>query len=73
MPKVSIYLSDDLYERAKAGNLQLSALAQEAFERALDRDANAAWIERMRRRPPLVGPDFDISALMSEVREEFGA
>ena len=35
MPKVSVYLSQELYDRAKEQELPISALAQEAIENAL--------------------------------------
>ena len=72
MPKVSVYLSDDLYARAKAQSLPISSLAQKAIESALRRDSNAEWIERMRARPALTVRPYDISDLMDEVRDEFG-
>jgi post-segregation antitoxin (ccd killing protein) len=72
MPKVSVYLPDDLYQAARDEALPISTLAQQAIRGALERRANAAWIEHMRSRPPLVTRDFDTSALMAEVRDEFG-
>lgn len=73
MPKISIYLSDDLYREAKARELPLSALAQEAIERAVDAARVDAWVERVRSRPPRMSRRIDTAALMDEVREEFGA
>lgn len=73
MPKVSIYLPDDLCREAKDPDLPLSSLAQEAIERAVTAARTNAWVARMRSRPLRVGPIFDTSALMDEVREEFGA
>lgn len=35
MPKVSVYLPDELYRRAKEKDLPISTLTQEAIERAL--------------------------------------
>lgn len=72
MPKVSIYLSDDLYRRAKEERLPLSSIAQDAIEAALRHRHNEAWIERMRRRPQLARKDYDISEIMAEVRDELG-
>lgn len=72
MPKVSIYLPDELYARAKAHNLPLSSLAQQAIEAALARDANAAWIERMRSRPRGVDTAIDTAAVMDQVKDEWG-
>lgn len=73
MPKVSVYLPDDLYQAARAEDLPISTLAQQAIRGALERRANAAWIERAKARPVREDLDFDTAALMDEVRDEFGA
>lgn len=73
MPKVSVYLSQELYDRAKEQDLPISALAQEAIENALRRDDVNRWVERMRSKPPSGIADFDMSKLMDAVRGEFGA
>lgn len=72
MPKVSVYLPDDLYRRAKDHDLPISALAQEAITKALDGRRNEEWIERAMTRPPRTTRKIDVPALMDEVREEFG-
>lgn len=72
MPKVSVYLPDELYREAKERKLPISSLAQEAIETALRRDRHAAWIERQRARPRWSGPPIDIEKLMDDVRDEFG-
>jgi post-segregation antitoxin (ccd killing protein) len=72
MPKVSVYLSQELYDRAKEQELPISALAQEAIENALRRDDVNRWVERMRNKPPSGIAEFDMSKLMDEVRGEFG-
>ena len=72
MPKVSVYLPDDLYEAARKNDLPISALAQGAIRDALAKNRNAAWIERMRKRPVILEHDVDISQVMDEVRDEFG-
>lgn len=72
MPKVSVYLPQELYDRAKENELPISTLAQEAIEAALSRRSNDAWIERMRSRPPWTGAEIDTAAVMDEVRGEWG-
>lgn len=72
MPKISVYLSQDLYDRARKESLPLSSIAQEAIENALRRDDVNDWIETMRSRPVRAVLPFDISAIMAEVRDEFG-
>jgi post-segregation antitoxin (ccd killing protein) len=73
MPKVSVYLSDELYERARQQGLSLSSLTQAAVERELAASANAGWIARARDRPPRFRGRVDTTELLDEVREEFGA
>ncbi len=46
MPKASVYLPDELYRRAREHDLPLSALMQQAFERALPRASLEEWIAR---------------------------
>jgi post-segregation antitoxin (ccd killing protein) len=72
MPKVSVYLPDELYRRARERKLPISSLAQEAIEAALRLEHNARWVARQRARPRRVGPPIDIEKLMDEVRDEFG-
>ncbi|MFT4011462.1 MAG: type II toxin-antitoxin system CcdA family antitoxin [Nocardioidaceae bacterium] len=73
MPKVSIYLPDALYAAARAEDLPLSALTQQAIESALHDRANGAWIARASGRKPRTTKQFDSAALLGEVRDEFGA
>jgi post-segregation antitoxin (ccd killing protein) len=73
MPKVSVYLPDDLYRSAKEHDLPISKLTQDALRRALEGKPNEAWVRRMRERLPGRCREFDTSALMDEVRDEFGA
>ena len=72
MPKVSVYLPDDLYRAARARDLPLSKLTQEAVERAIRTASQAEWIERMRTLPRQTRHDIDTHAVLDEVRDEFG-
>lgn len=72
MPKVSVYLPDDLYRAAQERKLSLSALTQEAVERAVRTSERKEWVARMRARAPLTDVVIDTEAVMDEVREEFG-
>jgi post-segregation antitoxin (ccd killing protein) len=71
MPKVSIYLPDDLYRRARERDLPISALAQGAIEAALRRTHTDDWIASVRRRPPRVTESIDTAELLAKVRDEF--
>jgi post-segregation antitoxin (ccd killing protein) len=72
MPKVSVYLPDELYEAARSHGLSLSRLTQQAIRAAIDEAPNAAWLEQVRSRPPRCETEIDTSELLDEVREEFG-
>jgi len=72
MPKVSVYLPDDLYAEARARDLPLSKLTQEAVERAIRTASLDDWIERMRSLPRQTRSDIDTHAVLDEVRDEFG-
>ncbi|MCK6210803.1 type II toxin-antitoxin system CcdA family antitoxin [Georgenia sp. EYE_87] len=73
MPKVSIYLPDELYRRARERGISLSAVAQEAVERALGASDVADWLARERARPPRARRHVDVASLKDEVHGEFGA
>ena len=73
MPKISVYLPDDLYQRAREQGLQLSALTPRAIERELDRDPNREWIRQVRTRSRRTEKVIDTAALLDDVRDEFGA
>ncbi len=72
MPKVSVYLPDDLYRAAQARKLPLSALTQDAVERALRTSDRKEWVSRMRARPRPGDMGIDSAELLDEVRAEFG-
>jgi post-segregation antitoxin (ccd killing protein) len=73
VPKVSVYLPDELYRRARERHISLSAVTQKAVERALRTSDVTDWVARERARPPRGRRQVDITGLMDEVREEFGA
>lgn len=73
MPKVSVYLPDELYREARDRDLPISALAQRALREAVESSRNAAWIERARARLRTGTHPVNTTKLMDEVRDEFGA
>jgi post-segregation antitoxin (ccd killing protein) len=73
MPKVSVYLPDELYRRARERGLKLSALTQAAIEEQLAADPNGAWVRRVSARSPRCETPIDTAALLDDVRDEFGA
>lgn len=72
MPKVSIYLPDDLYQEARAHELSLSALTQQAIENALTTTRTTEWVNRVRSRPPRHIRAVDSAALVAAARDDFG-
>ncbi len=46
VPKVSVYLPDELYREARMRQLPLSSLVQEAVERALRNSNRQEWVLR---------------------------
>jgi post-segregation antitoxin (ccd killing protein) len=73
MPKVSVYLSDELYARAREEGLKLSELTQAAVVKELQRAPNRAWIRKVTSRAKRFEGTIDTTALLAEVRDEFDA
>ncbi len=72
MPKLSVYLSDDVYEAVRRYEIPVSSVAQAALQAEVVRRANGEWITRALRRQIRTVP-IDTSAVLDEVRDEFGA
>lgn len=73
MPKVSVYLPDELYRAAREQSLSISALTQRAVQEALREQATNRWIDAVRSRPTRVHTVLDTIAALDEAQEEFGA
>jgi post-segregation antitoxin (ccd killing protein) len=73
MPKVSVYIPDDLYDAARKHGISISTVSQKALKQELRQHANTDWVERVRNRPPRVHARIDTSELLGDVRDEFGA
>lgn len=73
MPKVSVYLPEDLASEVRRRGLSLSKITQRAVQDAIDHEDRSAWVARMRAAPPAVEGDVDVSALFAAVRDDFGA
>jgi len=73
MPKINIYVPDDLLDELRQHeDLQLSAIAQDAFRAALTSHHNRAWVARASSRRPRTHQVIDTAALLDDVRDEFG-
>lgn len=73
MPKVSVYLPDDLYQHAREAGLKLSALTQAAVRAELEQNPNAGWVDAVRSREPRVDRELDTASVLADVRDEFDA
>lgn len=73
MPKVSVYLPDELYRAAREQGLPISTLAQHAIEQALQAERTNRWVRAVRSRPPRVRAPLDTAGAVADAREEFGA
>ena len=73
MPKVSVYLPDELYAAARERGLSISTLTQRALREALLIDQTNQWIEGVRSRRPRVTAVLDTHAALDAAREELGA
>jgi post-segregation antitoxin (ccd killing protein) len=73
VPKVSVYLPEEFYRRARGEGLPIPALAQAAMEEAIAAKHNQTWIDAVRARDSRTTHEFDTSELLSEVRDQFGA
>lgn len=71
MPKVTVYLPDNLYREARERGLPLSSLTQQALEQAIRRDRATEWVTRVESRPARVKRRINTSALIESVRDEF--
>ncbi len=50
MARLNVYVPDELAEAARASELNVSQLTQQALRQELDRRAAEGWFDRVRRR-----------------------
>ncbi len=73
MARVNVYLPDDLAEAARAADLNVSAITQDALRAELAARHQRAWLEDVRRLSPTgIGHDAALAAL-DDAREELGS
>jgi post-segregation antitoxin (ccd killing protein) len=53
MARINIYLPDDLAERVRAADINVSAIAQDALERELKATSLVGWLQEVGHLPPL--------------------
>ncbi|MGW4484061.1 type II toxin-antitoxin system CcdA family antitoxin [Amycolatopsis sp. NPDC004368] len=71
MARVNVYIPDDLAERVKAADLNVSALVQAALGDALQRQATDTWLDAMPAPRGKVSHDAVLTAL-DAARAELG-
>jgi post-segregation antitoxin (ccd killing protein) len=69
MPRVNIYLPDDLAAAVRAAGLNLSSLTQDAIRRHLSGRTTDAWLATLGSAPAHVSHD-DALAALDAAREE---
>ena len=73
MPRVNVYLPDDLAKRAKLAGVSVSAVTQDALRSALAAIDTDAWLDRLDRHPGAEVEHERVLAALDEAREECGA
>ena len=72
MPRVNIYLPDDLAEEARAAGINVSQVAQEALRGELRRQRVSDWVARVSKRPPTGVTHEQVIEALNAAREEMG-
>jgi post-segregation antitoxin (ccd killing protein) len=72
MARVNVYLPDELAARARAAQLNVSALAQEALRTHFAREATDQWLERVRELPRHGVDHAQVIEALEAAREELG-
>jgi post-segregation antitoxin (ccd killing protein) len=72
MPRVNVYLPDDLADMVKHAGLNVSSIAQEALRAALTDMATDSWLDEVARLGlPTVTHD-EVLAAVDAARDELG-
>jgi post-segregation antitoxin (ccd killing protein) len=72
MARVNVYLPDDLADQARAAELNVSAITQEALRAELARHETDRWLERVRELPRHDIDHADVIEALDAAREELG-
>ncbi len=71
VPRVNVYLPDDLAAQAKAAGLNLSAVTQEAVRRTLAQRSTVAWLAAVAEKTSTTQVDHDSAmAALDAARDE---
>lgn len=69
MARLNVYVPDELAERAKSANLNVSALAQAAIADELQRQATSSWLDAL-PTPRTRASHHAALAALEDAREE---
>ena len=72
MARVNVYLPDELAERARAADLNVSGLTQEAIRRALDARAVNDWLDDLASLEPVGIDPETVREAVSSAKDDFG-
>ena len=72
MVLVNLHLPDDLVEQARAADLDMSRLAQDAIRRALDARAVNDWLDELASLPPAGIDPAVVKEVVRSAKDEFG-
>lgn len=72
MARVNVYLPDELAEQARAADLNVSGLAQDAIRRALDAQAVNDWLDDLASLAPAGIDPAIVREAVRSAKDEFG-
>ena len=72
MARVNVYLPDEMAERARAADLNVSGLTQEAIRRALDAQAVNDWLDDLASLDPVAIDPSVVRQAVRSAKDEFG-
>ncbi len=70
MARLNVYVPDDLADAARAAELNVSAITQEAIRRALDANSVAAWLDSLDTLDPVSVSSSAAARALAEARDE---
>jgi len=72
MARINVYVPDELAEQARAADLNVSSVTQEAIRRELSARQADGWIDRVAAIPAARVSHGDVIAALDAAREELG-
>ena len=70
MARVNVYLPEELAEEARAADVNVSNVTQEALRRELSKRHTSEWLDRVKRLPRTSVTHEDVMAAVDEARSE---